>query len=126
MRLIEGAVHSHGDGELVEVAVLPHPVDHGGQAGAAELGGAAGHHAAHLLHQHAVVTGGAGQAQVLQDGADLPHGQAVAGGGRESGPASSHRFTFPFSSSVFLPFITATVQRLIEVVIKVLFISVAL
>ena len=28
--LIKGAIHSHGDGKLIEVAILSHPVDHSG------------------------------------------------------------------------------------------------
>ena len=81
MQLVQGAVDPHGDAKMLQVAVEPDLVDHGSHAGSTELGGSAGHHAAHLLHQDAVLTGGAGQAQVLQDGAHLPQGQAVTGGG---------------------------------------------
>lgn len=96
MGLIKGTIHSHRDGQLVQVAVLPDLVDKSGQPGAAELRCPATHDAAHLLHQDAVVAGGAGEAQVLQDGADLTHGQPVAvGTGAVQGPVldNSVRFT---------------------------------
>lgn len=77
MCFVKGAVHSYGDRKLIEVAVLSHLVHHSCQTGAAELSGAPGHDAADLLHQHAVVAGGVCKAQVLQNGSDLTHGQAV-------------------------------------------------
>lgn len=83
VELVQCSVHSDGDAERVEVAVLTDFVDHGGERGAAQLGRSLRHHAAHLLHQDAVVTRAAGQTQVLQDGADLTQGQTVTDGGGE-------------------------------------------
>lgn len=96
MGLIKGTIHSHRDGQLVQVAVLSDLVDKSGQTGAAELRCTATHDAAHLLHQDAVVTRGAGEAQVLQDGADLTHGQPVAvGTGAVQGPVLDNCRCFP-------------------------------
>lgn len=60
MELVQGSVHSYSDVKRVEVAVLPDLVYHGGERGATKLGGSLGHHAAHFLHQDAVVTRAAG------------------------------------------------------------------
>lgn len=84
MQLVERAVHAHGDVQVVQAAVLADLVHHGGHAGAADLGRAAGHRAAHLLHDDAVVTG-AGEAQLLQDRPDLQQRQAIAVEGEEGG-----------------------------------------
>jgi len=77
VEFVQRAVHAHGDVQALQATVAPHVVHHGGQAGAAELCGTAGHHAAHLLHQDAVVARGAAQAQVLQDGTQLTLRQPV-------------------------------------------------
>ena len=100
VQFVQRAVHANSDAQVLQAAVTAHLVHHGGQAGAAELGSPPGHHAAHLLHQDAVVTRGAGQAQVLQDGAHLPQGQPVTGptasqraGGRERRGREGNRET---------------------------------
>lgn len=84
MCFVKRAIHSHGDGELIQVAILPYLVDDSSQTSAAELGGTAGHHTAHLLHQHAVVARGASEAQVLQDRAHLSHGKTVTVGSQRT------------------------------------------
>lgn len=78
MQLVERAVHPHGHVQVVQAAVLADLVHHGGHAGAADLGGAARHGAAHLLHDDGVVAR-AVETQLLQDGPDLEQGQAVTG-----------------------------------------------
>lgn len=84
MELVERPVYAHGHVQVVQASVLADLVHHGSHAGAADLGGAVGHGAAHLLDDDAVVAG-AVQAQLLQDGPDLQQRQtiAVGRGGRE-------------------------------------------
>lgn len=89
MEFVERAVHSHCDFQLIEVTVQTYLVHHGGQAGSAQLGGTFGHHAAHLLHQNTVVTRACRQAQMLQDGADLPQRQTVT---VKKPPVKSHDY----------------------------------
>lgn len=60
VELVQGSVHTHGHAEGVEVTVLTDFVDHGGERGTAQLSRSLRHHAAHLLHQDAVVTRAAG------------------------------------------------------------------
>lgn len=79
VQLVERPVHTNSDFEEVQATVLTDLVHHSGHASATELGCTPCHHRAHLLHNDAVVTRGL-QAQVLQDGAHLEQGQAVAGG----------------------------------------------
>lgn len=78
VQLVERPIHADGDLEEVQPAVLPDLVHHGCHAGPAELSSPPGHHRAHLLHDDAVVAR-ALQAEMLEDGADLEQGQAVAG-----------------------------------------------
>lgn len=79
VQLVEGPIHTDRDLEEVQPAVLPDLVHHSCHASPAELSCPPGHHRAHLLHDDAVVARGL-QAEVLEDGADLEQGQAVAGG----------------------------------------------
>lgn len=78
VQLVERPIHADGDFEEVQAAVLADLVHHSSHASAAELGRAPRHHRAHLLDNDAVIARGL-QAQVLQDGAHLEQGQAVAG-----------------------------------------------
>lgn len=78
VQLVERPIHANGDFEEVQATVLADLVHHSSHTGTTELCRAPCHHRAHLLHDDAVVTCGL-QAQVLQDGAHLEQGQAVAG-----------------------------------------------
>ena len=78
VELVERSVHPHGDVQVVQPAVLPDLVHHGGHAGSADLRGAARHGPTHLLHDDTIVTG-AVQTQTLQDGPHLEQGQTVTG-----------------------------------------------
>lgn len=80
MEFVKRAVHAHGDVQVVQASVLPDLIHHGRHAGSADLSGAAGHGAAHLLDDDAVVAG-AVEAQLLQDSPDLQQRQTVAVGG---------------------------------------------
>lgn len=110
MEFVQRAVHAHGDVQALQATVAPHVVHHGGQAGAAELCGTAGHHAAHLLHQDAVVARGAAQAQVLQDGTHLTLRQPVtapadqeeekAGGGGAVGTEGGEKMHYKYVTDV--------------------------
>lgn len=84
VEFVKRAVHAHGDVQVVQASVLPDLIHHGRHAGSADLSGAAGHGAAHLLDDDAVVAG-AVEAQLLQDSPDLQQRQTVAvvGGGSE-------------------------------------------
>lgn len=77
VELVERAVHSDSDAELLKASVQSDLVHHGRQTGSTQLRRTLGHHAAHLLHQNTVITRAADQAQVLQDGAHLPQSQTI-------------------------------------------------
>jgi len=77
VQLVERAVHAHRGVQVVQASVLTDLVHHGGHAGSAHLRRAAGHRAAHLLHDDAVVAG-AVEPQLLQDGPDLQQRQTIA------------------------------------------------
>lgn len=79
MQLVQGAVHTHGDPQVLQPLVFSPFFHDGGQACTAELGRPAGHGPAHFLHHDAVFTR-AVQAQLLQDPPDLEEGQPVAVG----------------------------------------------
>lgn len=83
MSLIKGAIYSHGDRHLIQVAVLTHLVNHGSQTSATELSCTTSDHTTHFLYQYAVITSGASEAQVLQNWADLSHGQPISVGKQE-------------------------------------------
>lgn len=77
VEFVKRAVHAHGDVQVVQASVLPDLIHHGRHAGSADLSGAAGHGAAHLLDDDAVVAG-AVEAELLQDSPDLQQRQTVA------------------------------------------------
>lgn len=87
VQLVQRAVHAHGDIQVVHASVLTDLVDHGSHSGSADLSGAAGHRATHLLDDDTVITG-AVEPQLLQDRPDLQQRQTIAveqerGGRRE-------------------------------------------
>ncbi|PWA30689.1 hypothetical protein CCH79_00009278, partial [Gambusia affinis] len=75
--LVERAVHTHGDVQVVQSSVLTDLVHHGGHSGSADLSGAAGHRSTHLLNDNTVVTG-AVESQLLQNRSDLQQCQTIA------------------------------------------------
>lgn len=77
VQLVQRAVHAHGDVQVVHASVLTDLVDHGSHSGSADLSGAAGHRAAHLLDDDTVITG-AVEPQLLQDRPDLQQRQTIA------------------------------------------------
>lgn len=87
MQLVQGAIHTHGDLQVLKPLVFPPLLHDGGQASTVELGRPPGHSSAHLLHHDAVLTR-AVQAKLLQDLPDLEEGQPIAAGkqSRMSGP----------------------------------------
>lgn len=89
VQLVQRAIHSHGDLQVLQPLVFPPLLHDSSQAGAAELGCPPGHSSAHLLHHNAVLTC-AVQAELLQDPPDLEEGQSITVGkqSRTSGPAS--------------------------------------
>lgn len=78
VQLVQGAVDTHGDVQVVQSSILADFVHHSRHPGAAYLSGAPGHRAAHFLDDDAVVTG-AVESQLLQDGPDLQQRQTIAG-----------------------------------------------
>lgn len=93
VQLVEGPVHPHGHSQLIQAPVLTDLLHHGSHTRPTELGGSLGHGLAHLQDHQGIVRG-QGQPQVLQDGSDLPQGQAVTGDRKEEssdrqGPASA-------------------------------------
>lgn len=89
VQLVQRAIHSHGDLQVLQPLVFPPLLHDSSQASAAELGRPPGHSSAHLLHHNAVLTC-AVQAELLQDPPDLEEGQPITVGkqSRTSGPAS--------------------------------------
>lgn len=88
VELVERAVHAHSNIQAVQPSVLTDLVHHGCHSGSADLGGAVGHGAAHLLDDNTVITG-AVEPQLLQDCPDLQQRQTIAvekrrGGGQRS------------------------------------------
>lgn len=86
VQLVERAVHTHGDVQVVQSPVLTDLVHHRRHSGSADLSGATGHGAAHLLDDNTVITG-AVESQLLQDRPDLQQRQTIArrGGGERGG-----------------------------------------
>lgn len=76
VQLVQRAIHTHGDLEVLEALVFSPLLHDGSQAGAAHLGSPPGHGPAHLLHHNTVFTR-AVQTQLLQDPPDLQEGQSV-------------------------------------------------
>lgn len=79
VEFVQRAVHAHSDVQVVQPSVLTDFIHHGRHPGTADLGGAAGHGAAHLLDDNTVVAG-AVEPQLLQDSPDLQQRQTVAVG----------------------------------------------
>lgn len=77
VELVERAVHAHSNIQAVQPSVLTDLVHHGCHSGSADLGGAVGHGAAHLLDDNTVITG-AVEPQLLQDCPDLQQRQTIA------------------------------------------------
>lgn len=98
VEFVKRAVHAHGDVQVVQRSVLSDLVHHGRHPGSADLRGAAGHGAAHLLDDDAVVAG-AVEPQLLQDRPDLQQRQTVAEGEGSEVRQQQARHRIPHSCS---------------------------
>lgn len=77
VQLVECAIHTHCNIQVVQSSVLTDLVHHCSHSSSAQLSCSAGHCAAHLLDDNTVITG-AVEPQLLQDRSDLQQGQTIA------------------------------------------------
>lgn len=96
VQLVQGAIHTHGNLQVLKSLVLSPFFHDGSQARTTELGSPPGHSSTHLLHHDAVLTC-AVQAQLLQDPPDLEEGQPVTVG--EQGQMLARGFWRPGTHS---------------------------
>lgn len=87
MEFVQRAIHAYGDVQVVQPSVLTDFIHHSRHPGSADLSGATGHCATHLLDDYTVVAG-AVKPQLLQDSPDLQQCQTVAV--REGGQRSDN------------------------------------